>query len=875
MRLTQPGLPAGTIRPSGMTCARRGAGVHPPAASSPSRSPSAEQAPPEDRSRPEPRGGRTRRALLLPVLALLAGALGLFAAVPAQAQTTVWSATLTVDKDGNYYGCRNSLNTVKNCSDSDNLSEDEFTYGGTTYTVADIYWFDGTTDDYLYLRFNSAEPDAAKTALGALTLNVGGTAFAISSANVNVIQRFLRWSHTPNPVWTDGQTISLSLTEPADTTGPSVTGAPAITSSPPANQNGNYTEDDNIAVTVTFDEAIVVVGSPTLKILVGTAEKTATCAAHATDNKKLVCTYTVAEGDNDEDGVSVAANKLSRPTNVTIKDAKGNDASLDHAALPAQSAHKVDAKAPVITGLAMASTPAAAGIYAASEVIKVEVIYDEAVAVTIDSSGWIRLPLNVGTATRNATCVHKGSTGEDAKRLVCSYTVAADDEDTDGVSVVANALSAHEDVDINDDQGYGSDLNHAVLLAQSGHKVDAKKPAISFPTAAPQVGFASTITLTDATAKIKKYGAIVVSSPGAAANCDTAAKIGMSNLTTLATPSASVSFAYTVPSGSAGKRVCAYAEDAAGNIKSQVWNQNIQAGLPAPRSFSVWQARLTVVGNIGGCDDDVSGATCSSKLTDNDFTYAGTSYEIDTIELEGGTLTFYFDKAVPVTTRNALTLHVGNSSFALEDGSWASDKTNVAFSNTGITWTNNQKVVLELTRTAAVPSKPTGFHGDGGQRAGVALLDRSERQQHHEVPVPAEGGRRPLGQLDGHPDERAGRDKRNLLHRDQSQRRNGVPVSHPRGERCGQRPAVGRRASHHAVLRQRPERAFGHKRHERGGYVLRADPHPDLLGGDHILHGDGGPNPTTHAKLTVAANDDNAAVSIGKGLNPEFSVRTA
>ena len=66
-------------RPSGMTSARRSAGAQRPA--SPSGSP----------RRPDPRSGRRRArlSLLLPVLALLCGALSLFAAAPAQAQPTV------------------------------------------------------------------------------------------------------------------------------------------------------------------------------------------------------------------------------------------------------------------------------------------------------------------------------------------------------------------------------------------------------------------------------------------------------------------------------------------------------------------------------------------------------------------------------------------------------------------------------------------------------------------------------------------------------------------------------------------------------------------------------------------------------------------
>ena len=112
-----------------MTCARREVGAPPPAASTPAGS-----------ARPDPRSGRRRArlSLLLPVLALLLGAFGLFAAAPAEAQTTIWSATLTVDgKDGNFdaveRGCSNVLASIDNCSRV--LTDDDFTIQGTTYAV--------------------------------------------------------------------------------------------------------------------------------------------------------------------------------------------------------------------------------------------------------------------------------------------------------------------------------------------------------------------------------------------------------------------------------------------------------------------------------------------------------------------------------------------------------------------------------------------------------------------------------------------------------------------------------------------------------------------------------------------------------------------
>ena len=89
-----------------------------------------------------------------------------------------------------------------------------------------------------------------------------------------------------------------------------------------------------------------------------------------------------------------------------------------------------------------------------------------------------------------------------------------------------------------------------MLAAQSGHKVDTAAPGIEFPSTGPRVGTASTIKLTDAVAKVKKYGAIAVDgSTGTAANCDTAVEIGNTSLTTLTTTVAAQDFDYTPPRG--------------------------------------------------------------------------------------------------------------------------------------------------------------------------------------------------------------------------------------------------------------------------------------------------------------------------------------
>ena len=57
---------------------------------------------------------------------------------------------------------------------------------------------------------------------------------------------------------------------------------------------------------------------------------------------ELVFQYTVQGADSDDNGIKINANGLNLDSNDTIKDAAGNNATVTHAAIGTQSAHKVD-----------------------------------------------------------------------------------------------------------------------------------------------------------------------------------------------------------------------------------------------------------------------------------------------------------------------------------------------------------------------------------------------------------------------------------------------------------------------------------------------------------------------------------------------------
>ena len=109
------------------------------------------------------------------------------------------------------------------------------------------------------------------------------------------------------------------------------------------------------------------------------------------------------------------------------------------------------------------------GVYGIGDKIEVTVTFDEDVAVT----GSPQLEITIGSNAKDAA--YKSTTGS---KVVFSYTVAVGDSDTDGISVGADKLSLNGGT-IKDGADNDADLSHSALSAQSGHKVDGIRPAIT------------------------------------------------------------------------------------------------------------------------------------------------------------------------------------------------------------------------------------------------------------------------------------------------------------------------------------------------------------------------------------------------------------
>ena len=125
----------------------------------------------------------------------------------------------------------------------------------------------------------------------------------------------------------------------ADTTPPAVSDI-EISSNPGSDRT--YVPGDEIRVTVTFSELVLVTGTPQLMLEVGNEDRTA--AYRMITGPALVFAYTVDE-DDDSPGVSLKAGSIDLNGGMII-DRAGNFAVLVHGAVDPQSGHKVDGVRP-------------------------------------------------------------------------------------------------------------------------------------------------------------------------------------------------------------------------------------------------------------------------------------------------------------------------------------------------------------------------------------------------------------------------------------------------------------------------------------------------------------------------------------------------
>ena len=223
-----------------------------------------------------------------------------------------------------------------------------------------------------------------------------------------------------------------------------------------------YNAGEMIRIDVDFDENVTITGAPTFSLTVGRRARTMAYDADASDADTLRFNYSVVDGDVDDDGVSYGSDAL-RAGRI---ESGSPPAAVDRIvpAIARDRGHRVDASKPRVVDVRLTSNPGPDRVYGIGDVVEVTVTFDELVT-TSDAV----LTLTVGTVARDISVANTGP----GQTLVFRYTVVQDDEDANGVSVAADALSGT----IKDDAGNDAIPDLPRVTDQSGHAVDGVPPA--------------------------------------------------------------------------------------------------------------------------------------------------------------------------------------------------------------------------------------------------------------------------------------------------------------------------------------------------------------------------------------------------------------
>lgn len=325
-----------------------------------------------------------------------------------------------------------------------NLTDDDFSFAGETYTFESIYWgvAVGETVGELLIAFAdmAAGDIATKATRDSLILHVGNNRFNLGDGTYNTGSRGVTWSNT-NLNWNQYDRVCLAITEE------SPPGAHALTAA---------AKTESIILTWTVDDHGT---SDITRFEYRIKETTGGTYSNWTD--------TGAAASNT--GGTATIGSLTNGTGYTVQ-VRGVNGEGDGEASTEESATP-DAP-PSITSVEITSDPGTDKTYAIGDNIVVTVTFDKVITLgtgTIDPY----LSFYIGTEEEDANCV----VGTDTATLICTETVAEGDEDSDGVRIPGGVSTVNKLV--LGPLGQRANLSHSGLATDSNHKVDGIRPTLT------------------------------------------------------------------------------------------------------------------------------------------------------------------------------------------------------------------------------------------------------------------------------------------------------------------------------------------------------------------------------------------------------------
>lgn len=253
------------------------------------------------------------------------------------------------------------------------------------------------------------------------------------------------------------------------------------TVTPPADDT--YADTENLDFIINFNEAVDVAGgTPFIEIDIDGVTRQAQYDS-GTGTNALTFRYTIVTDEEDLDGIAFVGNNINL-NGATIQDVGGNDITLDmtvNSALPSLAAVNVEAIHPTITGV----TPPADTTYIIGDDLDFVVQFDENVDVT--NIPRIEITLNSGTVYADYL------SGTGTQNITYRYTVAASEEDLDGISLVS-PLDLNTTGTLNDQWGNTAELTYTPPVT-TAVLVDGVIPTVTIDTY-PNIDFTNEATYT-------------------------------------------------------------------------------------------------------------------------------------------------------------------------------------------------------------------------------------------------------------------------------------------------------------------------------------------------------------------------------------------
>ena len=127
-------------------------------------------------------------------------------------------------------------------------------------------------------------------------------------------------------------------------------------------QSGILNAGDSVTVAVTMSEPTTVSGTPQIGLQIGSTTVQADYAS-GSGSTDLLFVYVIQTGQTDPDGISIDADSLTL-NNGSLTDTAGNNATLTHTAVVANSSYKVDTTATIslLRGVNMIGLPLKPGV---------------------------------------------------------------------------------------------------------------------------------------------------------------------------------------------------------------------------------------------------------------------------------------------------------------------------------------------------------------------------------------------------------------------------------------------------------------------------------------------------------------------------------